>query len=180
MANNYTEFSEVVSNLSDQEWAWLKSQFEMIAVIDGREFPIEEVPAERSAQTLDWRGCCGLRGFVEYDPDFIGEPEFQYEFVEDDPDDGRYLWIYSDDYGNIDQVGHFIQQFLKRFRPNNCWSLTYACTCSKPRVGQFGGGAVIVTGSDIIWHDAHVIAEQVTGELSPQEQGSHDHDPATA
>ena len=180
MADNFTEFSEVVPNLSDQEWSWLKSQFEMIAVIDGREHPIDEIPVELSAQTPEWRGCRGLRGFGEYDPEFVSEPEFQFEFVEDDPDEGRYLWIYSNDYGNIDKVGHFVQTFLKRFRPNECWSLTYACTCSKPRVGQFGGGTVIVTASDIIWHDAHAIADRVTRELSPQRQGSHDHDPEPA
>ena len=49
---------------------------------------------------------------------------------------------------------HLVQKFLKRFRPDQWWSLTYAATCSKPRVGEFGGGAVFVTADEIFQQDA--------------------------
>ncbi|MGA2258340.1 MAG: hypothetical protein ABSG53_27055, partial [Thermoguttaceae bacterium] len=42
-----------------------------------------------------------------------------------------------------------VHKFLKRFRPDQCWSLTYANTCSKFRVGEFSGGAVFVTANEI-------------------------------
>jgi hypothetical protein len=38
--------------------------------------------------------------------------------------------------------------------------LTYAITCSKPRVGEFGGGAVFVTGSDIKHFDTWQFANE--------------------
>ena len=61
---------------------------------------------------------------------------------------GRHLWFYAEESGSPDNVAWLVQKFLKRFRPDQCWSLTYAATCSKPRVGEFGGGAVFVTADD--------------------------------
>ena len=46
-------------------------------------------------------------------------------------------------------------------RPDQCWSLTYATTCSKPRLGEFGGGAVFVTADNIRWNNSYdFVAEQ--------------------
>ena len=39
-------------------------------------------------------------------------------------------------------------------------TLTYATTCSKPRVGEFGGGAVFVTAHEIKWQNAYDFVEQ--------------------
>ena len=55
---------------------------------------------------------------------------------------------------------HKVQKFLKKFRPDQCWSLTYSTTCSKPRVGEFGGGAVFVTANKIKWQNAYDFIEQ--------------------
>jgi hypothetical protein len=52
-----------------------------------------------------------------------------------------------------------VQKFLKKFRPDQCWSLTYATTCSKPRAGEFGGGAVFVTADEIKWQNAYDFIE---------------------
>ena len=61
---------------------------------------------------------------------------------------GRHLWVYAEESGSPDNVAWLVQKFLKKFRPDQCWSLTYSTTCSKPRVGEFGGGAVFVTADD--------------------------------
>jgi hypothetical protein len=53
-----------------------------------------------------------------------------------------------------------VTKFLKEFRPDQCWSLTYATTCSKPRVGEFGGGAVFVTADAISWQNAYGFIEE--------------------
>ena len=66
---------------------------------------------------------------------------------------GRHLWVYAEESGNPDNVAWLVQKFLKKFRPDQCWSLTYATTCSKPRAGEFGGGAVFVTADAIMWQN---------------------------
>jgi len=75
---------------------------------------------------------------------------------------GRHLWVYSQESGNPDNVAWLVQRLLKKFRPDLCWSLTYATTCSKPRAGEFGGGAVFATADEIRWENAHdFIARQL-------------------
>lgn len=34
-------------------------------------------------------------------------------------------------------------------RPGDWWTLSYAASCSKPSVGEFGGGTVFVTANEI-------------------------------
>ena len=59
-----------------------------------------------------------------------------------------------------DNVVWLVRKFLKQFRPSECWSMTYAATCSKPRAGEFGGGAVFVTAEMITGRDAHGYIER--------------------
>jgi hypothetical protein len=84
---------------------------------------------------------------------------FEHRFDTDEagPENwGRHLWIYAEEGGDVERVAHLVQKFLKKFRPEECWSLSYATTCSKPRVGEFGGGAVFVTAADIKWQSAYI------------------------
>ncbi|MCH8890822.1 MAG: hypothetical protein IH827_07080 [Myxococcales bacterium] len=60
----------------------------------------------------------------------------------------------------VERIAHVVRKFLATFRLQQCWSLTYAATCSKPRVGEFGGGGVFVTAEDVIWFDADQFVEQ--------------------
>ena len=44
--------------------------------------------------------------------------------------------------------------------------MTYARTCSKPRVGEFGGGAVFVTADEVKWENAYDFVEEERHALS--------------
>jgi hypothetical protein len=175
MADNYLQFSEVMPKLKKREEAWLKAQLQHVAVFGEKEYTIDPeperwfdghpdlagiVPAELAKSDPDWYGMRFLRDKKDYDPDcdLLG---FQYAF--DGPEMprrrndrwGRHLWLYADENGNPDNVAHLVHKFLKQFRPNECWSLTWATTCSKPRVGEFGGGAIFVTAHEIRWENAY-------------------------
>jgi len=161
MADNFLLFSEVVPNLTAEEEDWLKSQLGYIAVNGDTEITVEDRDDE-AAQDAQWVGIRGLRDCDDYDPawDDLG---FQYAFDDDDRKSaewGRHLWIYAEDHGDVGRVAHIIRKFLKQFRPEQCWSLTYATSCSKPRVGEFGGGAVFVTANEIQWQNADDFVQQ--------------------
>ena len=163
MANNCLEFSEVLSRLSTEEEAWLKDQLEIVCVYGDKEDAEGTAPYDVAAsEDLDWSGCRAFRDMDDFETEFVDDAEFKYTFSRDDEDDewGRHLWIRSAEYGNVAQVAHLVQKFLKKFRPGVAWALTWATTCSKPRAGAFGGGAVFVTASDIKWNDAHEFIEQ--------------------
>lgn len=155
MADNYLEFSEVLANLTEQEEAWLKEQLQPIRVFGDKEYPEDTVPAELGDAEPDWTGVRFLRDKTDRDPqwDALG---FDYVFQ----DEGRHLWLYTEGWGDVSNVAWLVQKFLKTFRTDQCWSLTYSTTCSKPRVGEFGGGAVFVTADALRFQDAYDFIEE--------------------
>lgn len=178
MANNWLQFSEVIPNLTADEEAWINEQLQGAAIIDGTEYAYElgddQIKAGGkmiAAEKAEFAGCRAYRDMEDYDfgkhSDSVG---FEYELSDDknDPDAGwgRYMWLYSEENADLERVGHFVQKFLRQFRPNVCWSVTYAETCSRPRVGEFGGGAVFVTAAEIKYECAYGFIEQQRAEFA--------------
>jgi hypothetical protein len=123
MADYFTQFSEMLGDLTDQERAWIK----------------ERIKEDQQAKDEDSYGWCDDDRVMEFDFEF--EPE---GLVEE-----SHFWIYSDTCGSPDCVADFVQKFLARFRPEDSWTLSWANTCSKPRLDSFGGGTMVVTASEI-------------------------------
>jgi|GEM_PF-1964064 len=150
MANNYLEFAEVLPNLTAEEEAWLKHQLERVIVApDGQEYP-KDAPEAAEVDEPVFEGPRAFRDFPHFmDICYDGVPEFQYSF--DDPANasedpwGRHLFLYAEEAGQPDQPAHLVQKFLRRFRPNDHWTLGYACWSDACVVGEFGGGALFVT-----------------------------------
>ena len=160
MANHYLQFSEVLPHLSDEEERWLQHQLEFVLVFGDKEYLNGDLPEELDPADAEWAGCRAYRDLDGYESDLDEFAGFDCSFSDDlHGNCGRHLWLYSEECGCVDRVAHFIQKFLREFRPDQCWSLTYATTCSKPRVGEFGGGAVFVTADDIKWQNAHEFIE---------------------
>ena len=76
-----------------------------------------------------------------------------------------YFWVRAEESGSPVQVGKFVRAFLARFRPDEHFVLTYADVCSKPRIGEFSGGALLVTKDGIQHWDAYDWVEARTAEL---------------
>jgi hypothetical protein len=58
------------------------------------------------------------------------------------------LWLHSSN-GGIDAVCVFIQHLLQRFDPKGRVTFEWSHDCSKPRVDAYGGGAAIITATEI-------------------------------
>ena len=160
MANNYLEFSEVLTHLGNDEEAWLRQQMEHVVVFGDQEYLDGEVPKDLDPDDADWSGVRAWRNLETDDPEWLG---FECEFGDGDKWDdwGRHLWIYAEENGDPERVACLVQQFLRHCRPDQCWSLTYSMTCSKRRVGEFSGGGYFISAEEIKWQDAcHFVEEQ--------------------
>lgn len=149
MADSYLEFSETLDDLTSQEEQWLRKQLEIISVCGDREYAEGDVPHDMG-DTEHWHGCRAWRDLPEFDPESDPLVGFEYEFLEANGRERRHLWFHAQECGYPDRVAHLVQKFLRTFRPNQYWTLSYAATCSKPRAGEFGGGCVFVTASEIV------------------------------
>jgi hypothetical protein len=160
MANNYLTFSEVIPQLTAEEEAWLEHQLEMVSVFGDREFTEDEKLPD-DVEGNEWCGCRAYRDMPDYDPDYGDGAGFCHSFDDSDPDGwGRHLWLHAEEGACLDRLAYLVKKFLKQFRPDQCWSLTYAATCSKQRVGEFGGGALFVTADQVLWQNAYDFVEQ--------------------
>jgi hypothetical protein len=57
--------------------------------------------------------------------------------------EGEAVWIYTDEWGDVVRVAELVCEWQQKFTIQSPWSLTYAETCSKPRLDEFTGGAVV-------------------------------------
>ena len=145
---------------SSQSLRWRK-RMECVYVFGDGEFAEDELPSDLDAADADWYGCRAWQDLEGYEPDGSECVGFEYEFNDDDESDGwgRHLWLYAKEGGDLERIAHLVQKYLRQFRQQNCWSLTYATTCSKPRVSEFGGGAVFVTAEEVKWQNAYDFVE---------------------
>ena len=138
MANDYTLWSEALDLSKDddvrsEQEAWIRS-----VLMPSDEYDADEldVPTAVGAH-LTKMGVRAEQAQTEYWPDFDWKIE------------NGYLWVYSEESGNLDNLAVFVQGFLAKFDPKGWFQIEWAATCSAPRLGSFGGGAMLVTAKQI-------------------------------
>ncbi len=126
MANNYVSFCEALPIHNQEERDW----WQRVLSFDPDD---HDDPPARFALVSGVEGVNFRYGSLEVQAD-----------LEDDC-----VILYSDDGGNVDLTAMLVQAFLRRFHPTKNFILRYAVYCSKTRVGEFGGGALVVTAQRI-------------------------------
>ena len=127
MANNYLHFSEQISDLTDEEIKFLNDAF-------GWTPPYNE--DNELPEGFEWPH------WYDQDAEGVG---FEYDLNYDLNQEERSLWVYAEEYGNVDTLAALVHELIVKFRPDYVFTLTYSETCSKPRLGEFGGGAIVVS-----------------------------------
>jgi hypothetical protein len=123
-SDNLLRFSQVIKNLSDEEWSW----FERYMVNRCKGLDVDGEPRE-----------------VDEEATF---PDFEFHLM-DSQEWGKYAWFVAREGGNVGQVAEVVQDFLRTFRPSECFTLTWAEYCTISRPGEFDGGAIFVSASRI-------------------------------
>jgi hypothetical protein len=135
MAENYLQFSEIIPDITLEEAEWIREKREFLEDSESIDRPV----------IFEDEG--GLGFYLEID-----EKE-------------KEAWIYADEYGNIDCVAYFVQEFINELRPSYIFSMTWAETCSKTLVGEFSGGWVVITADKILYGDCDNAISEAIREL---------------
>jgi len=150
MFDYFLRFSAFLADLTGAECEWLQEQLAIVYIVDGAEYPEGELPAGKTEADATWIGCRAYLGWDAYEPDPSDEVGFLYSFADKPDKAGRwFLHLYATQSGNVGNVAYVVQKFLKRFRPADSWCLTYCIGSDRAGVGEFGGGAVFVTATDV-------------------------------
>lgn len=122
MTNYYTLFSEAVSDITPEEERWLRDKL-------------------RDPQGLSDEEYFALQRLFPEIYDMESWPGFNWTFEEIYE---RYcFWFYSEDSGNVEYAIMLVEAFLREFRPDKEFLISWAHTCSSPRLGAFSGGEYI-------------------------------------
>ena len=75
----------------------------------------------------------------------LAEPLYSgFELTLQEGDCAHILWIHDDVSGDVEQVIGFVLRLAHEFDLKGLWGFDYANSCSRPRVGAFGGGAHVI------------------------------------
>lgn len=137
MANNYSQWSAELEINSEAEYSWLQEilSLDPYGMADENDSLDRDKVISEIKQKFDF-----VLKYQDFDEPF---PQFDSELSKNG------LWVYAEEYGNIETLGRIIQAFFRKFRPDGFFDVTWADTCSKMRVDEFGGGAMVVTAEKI-------------------------------
>jgi hypothetical protein len=124
MANNYTQFSFLLPLPTDPEKAKLVPEW----VKAQQEMTDVTQELDDNVEWYEW-----YRYLMEFDPNGV--------------------WIYTDETGSPEAAANIAQLYLSDFDIEGGVLITWADTCSKPRIGEFSGGAVVVTKDKQMWQN---------------------------
>lgn len=118
MADNYTQFSFEIEDLTPEESAWLKDLLALDSETDQEQ--ITKALAIRATESECW-------------------PDFCHSLSD------KALWLYTEDSGSPYNAALLVRAFLARFRPQSIKLFSVAYTCSKARLDEFAGETYVVT-----------------------------------
>lgn len=144
MADNYLQFSMIVPLRSVAEQDWCR---ESLAALD-RFLAGERTGPQRFASDLAAVVMEGLRNDWSHQGF-----EWTITPTPNKADQVTELWLHADEAGEPGQVAAFLRAYLAKFNPTGSLWFSWAYTCSKMRVNEFGGGAVVVTATKVTFLD---------------------------
>lgn len=159
MSDSYTVFSELIPGLTPEEEKWIVD----VPLWDGDGIDDDEEKLKKAIidYGLDLKDVSSVDSF----------PSFDQRIVEGD------WWMHSDDNCDLEHVACVVHGFIRKFRPDMVFKLTWAAYESKPLIGAFGGGWFVVSKKEIVWGNTWSEVDKVAqssailGGMSVEEAG---------
>ncbi len=154
MANYYTHTSLMLQELSSEEKKW----FEKVLAFspENVDEPFEEVLTLLELKELN-------SSMLDLFPDV----EYSWLPTGD-------LVLHHGESIDLEHLADILQGFLRKFRPKQAISVTYAETCDRPRPDSFTGGLIFITAEHVEWWGAAAEAERCMSAFTEEGEGLGD------
>ena len=161
MADYFTEFSEVLLLYGEEQKNFAEDL--LLRPEDREDFPKNKAAQKKYIQR--WGELLELD-----DPDDAADVwPCNAVSIEKTQESGVWqMWIHDEDSGHVELAVALVQAVLKHFDRYDIWTLTWAAICSKPRVGEFSGGAAVVTSDRIYYHNARDWVDQLCKDITAE------------
>lgn len=135
MADNYTQFSEQIDNVTPEQAEWIEKVLGFD--FDDARFDDDEQAKDAFADLV------GVKtDELPEDLDKDWWPGFEWSTR--GAEKGS-LWLYCEEGFQENNLTFFVQAFIRKWQPDLTFTLSGACTCSKPRIKEFGGIWLAIT-----------------------------------
>lgn len=143
MSDYYYYFSEEIVRLTPAECEWVETYL--------TRKDLEGVTDEEGEVTEEGKIWLDTHRLTADELDDNHWPSFAWKIEgRGTGDDVKHsLWMYSEGMFHVEHVTNFLLSFLSVFRPDEVICGSWACTCSRPILGQFGGGWWAVSRNEI-------------------------------
>ena len=150
MSNCYTAFSASFAIRSPEELEWWE------AVESTQNAGAEYGRTVLQRLGIEWNNQMEyiLENFPHLWPSFTLEVHEEAQLVR----------LYAEESSDFEILACIMQACLRRFRPQEVFSLTWADYCDKPVLGGFGGGVLVVTADEIITETSGETQERLSRE----------------
>lgn len=140
MANSYSQFSEMIEFETEEqrEWFLKRLRFDPWDYIDPADADEHDDKTYDSPLYREMEGI-GISG----DDNFSG--------IRFEKQDGLSLWVCSEEGGDLGAVATLVAHYQRTFGIKQPWGATGCGSCSKPRIGEFGGYACVVHLGEQQW-----------------------------
>lgn len=157
MSNDYLQFSEELTGLTEVEadWLVLVSNLASDRDVDLKENDDQKHFSDEGEALTD-----EAKLAEELFPD---EDVISAEASLDEEAKTWSVWFYSEEGNDPNAVAKLVQAFFKKFRvgKGEVFSLTWADYNDKLKIGAFGGGALVVTEKSIMLNNVHEVVEEM-------------------
>ena len=163
MANNYCQGSYMLyfRTPENPEWrVWWNDVLEYTFVQDPDEIP-EEVKARHPEALARLQKAVAKEDFEIFNPadvSFDDSEPSEFYGVELEKDG---VWMYGEESWDVNVAVALIQAFLSKFDLDWVEELSYADTCSKPRIGEFGGTSLFITKDQVVSNTNYKLLTQL-------------------
>ena len=157
MANNYLQFAESMNLQTEEQVTWWRE-----AVSD---------PGDQTTPKWSKELYCWIKDEVGLGEDEPYGAEITFDPHPDDPAVTKVFFV-AEGMGNPMEVGLLVKAFLKHFKMDKeIFRLTWSETCSKMRVGEFGGGYLITNSQDLVSMSLDEMVELEVGSMEEMMEG---------
>jgi hypothetical protein len=155
MADNYMQFSEQIDGMTAQEKAWVYSMPDGIEVSDDPQYKDTKEWTAAMNKLLEEHGI----ETKEIQDTLDMFPHFGWEC-------DKHWHLYLEESGFLEHVAVVVQAFIRKFRPEMVFKLTWCEYCNKMRVGEFGGGWLVVNKDEAVYGNTYQQADEIASALA--------------
>jgi hypothetical protein len=162
VSNNYTKFSMIFELPSREKRDWTIDFFKKVnkAVRDSEES--EEVEKSAKTKKLTVKPSKIENVIHRLSTAFAGHSTFEFQ---ESHEDGE-IWIYSEECTNLGLVINSIQAVMRHFKLDTIVKFTWAYTCSRPIIDQFGGGFACISRHAKVMRDTYFLVDSAEHDMA--------------